>query len=297
VEALRGGPRTLVPLEPDVPPWLDSVVPEAAVVDPERPIGAGELREMVAPLETERPRRWPAVAAIALVLALVAAWLWTPMRGWFDPDALVELFQPLVRSPYAAPLVLAVFLVGGMVLVPVTLLIVATAAAFGPVLGAVYALSGSVLSAAAGYAIGSALGPDRVRRVFGSRLGKLGGRLSKHGVLVMTAVRLVPLAPFGVVNLAAGAARVRRRDFLLGTTFGMLPGVIGAALFADQLLRTVQQPGAWNVAVLALVVLALVVAGRWLERRFAARGGSGEPGADLRTSGRTAGRRDPSPRR
>jgi phosphatidylserine/phosphatidylglycerophosphate/cardiolipin synthase-like enzyme/uncharacterized membrane protein YdjX (TVP38/TMEM64 family) len=276
VEALRGRPRTLAPLEPEVAPWLDSVVPEAAVVDPERPIGALELRDMVAPLETARPRRWPVVAALALVAALVGAWVWTPMRDWFDPDALVELFTPLVESPYAPPLVLAVFVVGGLVMVPVTLLIVATAAAFGPMLGSAYALSGAVASAAAGYGLGAALGRDRVRRVFGSRLGKLGGRLQKHGVLVMTAVRLLPLAPFAVVNLAAGAARIRLRDLLIGTTLGMLPGVVGAALFADQLLRTVQQPGPWNVAVLALVIVALYLAGRWLERRFAASGEGGK---------------------
>lgn len=299
VEALRGGPRTLCPIDAEVPPWLDGVVPEAAVVDPERPIGVTELSDMLAPLEPARPRRWPLFAAGALLVALAAAWLWTPMREWFDYEALVALFRPLVRSPYAPPLVLLVFVLGGLVLVPVTLLIVATTAAFGPLLGGTYALAGALASAGAGYAVGAVLGRDRVRRVFGSRLGKVASRLSQHGVLVMTVVRLLPVAPFTVVNFAAGAARVRVRDFLVGTTLGMLPGVVGAALFADQLLRTVRQPGPLNVLVLALVLAGLLLAGRWLQRRL----GAPTPGANdaaatrLRTSGRTRGTRAPSPRR
>src|SRR5690606_34845309 len=153
------------------------------------------------------------------------------------------------------PIVVGLFVVGGVLLVPVTLLIVATTAAFGAPLGALYALLGSLASAGAGYALGVSLGRDRVRSLFGHRLSKIGSRLSRHGVLVMTVVRMLPLAPFAVVNLAAGAA------------LGMLPGIVGAAVFAEQLLRTVRQPGATNVLLLALVIVALFFGGRWLERR------------------------------
>ena len=44
----------------------------------------------------------------------------------------------------------------------------------------------------------------------------------------MTAIRLVPVAPFVVVNLAAGAIRVRYWHFALGTVLGMLPGALVA---------------------------------------------------------------------
>ena len=42
----------------------------------------------------------------------------------------------------------------------------------------------------------------------------------------MTAVRLVPVAPFTIVNLLAGAGHVRFRDFMIGTAVGMTPGII-----------------------------------------------------------------------
>jgi phosphatidylserine/phosphatidylglycerophosphate/cardiolipin synthase-like enzyme/uncharacterized membrane protein YdjX (TVP38/TMEM64 family) len=298
IEALRGRPRTLEPLDGAVAPWLESVVPEAAVVDPERPIPAAELEQMVAPLASGAAGRAPLVIAALLLLGLVAAWLWTPLGEWFDPDALLGMLAPVAHGPWGPAMVAGMFVAGGLLLVPVTLLIVVTTVTFGALLGGVYALGGALLSALAGYGVGAALGRHRVRRLFGSRLGRLGNRLSRHGVAVMTVVRLLPLAPYSIVNLAAGAAQVGLRDFLVGTTLGMLPGIVGATAFAEQLMRTMHRPDPVNVLLLLAVLGALLAAGRWIERRLTGRPASPRALARrLRTSGRTRDRRGPSPRR
>ena len=301
VEALRGGERTLEPLDGAVSPWLESVVPEAAVVDPERPIAAAELQEMVAPLGAAAPRQWPLLAAGVFAALVVAVWLWTPIRDWLDPHALLRMLVPLAHSTWAPLLVAGMFVAGGLLMVPVTLLIVVTAAAFGPGLGGFYALVGALLSAATGYGLGQLLGRQRVRRLFGSRLSRIGNRLSRHGIAVVTVIRLLPLAPYSIVNVAAGAAQVGLRDFLIGTALGMLPGVFGAALFAEQLLRTVRRPEPANVVLLVVVVTALLLVARWIERSLT---GPRAPGGGLaarlaarfRTSGRDPGTPAP-PRR
>lgn len=298
VESLRGRARTLEPLDGAVAPWLEGVVPDAAVVDPERPIPAAELQIMVAPLAAGAPRQWPVLVAAAFALAVIGAWLWTPLGRWLDPDALLRMLAPLTRSPWAPLAIGAIFVAGGLVLIPVTLLIVVTAATFGPLLGGVYAMGGALLSAAAGYGIGSALGRHRVRRLFGSRLNRVGSRLSRHGVAVVTAVRLLPLAPYSIVNLAAGAAQVGLRTFLIGTALGMLPGIAGASVFADQLVRTLRRPDPFNVVLLIVLFTALLLAASWIERRL-----TGDPAraralaAPSRRSGRARAAADASPRR
>jgi phospholipase D1/2 len=299
IEALRGGPRTLEPLDGAVSPWLESVVPEAAVVDPERPIPAAELEDMVAPLAPGGSGRGAALAACLIVVGVATAWLATPLRDWLDPEALRAVLAPLEHSALGPVVVAGMFVVGGLLLVPVTLLIVVTTATFGALPGGVYALVGALLSALAGYGVGAGLGRQRVRRLFGSNLGKLGNRLSRHGVMVVTAVRLLPLAPYSVVNVAAGAAQVGLRDFMIGTTIGMLPGIIGATALADQLMRTLRRPDPGNVVLLLAVAGALVLAGRWIERRLTGRGtvSSGARPRWLRRSARTRDTAEPSPRR
>ena len=60
----------------------------------------------------------------------------------------------------------------------------------------------------------------------GPRLNRVRRGIVKRGVLAVAAVRLVPVAPFTLVNLVAGASRIRFSDYLLGTIIGMAPGLI-----------------------------------------------------------------------
>jgi uncharacterized membrane protein YdjX (TVP38/TMEM64 family) len=81
------------------------------------------------------------------------------------------------------------------------------------------------------------------------------------------------VAPFTLVNMVAGASRLRPRDFLLGTAIGMAPGMLAVSVFADRLAALVFDPSPQNLAWLALA-LAVIVAGaftlhRWLVRRGA----------------------------
>ena len=75
------------------------------------------------------------------------------------------------------------------------------------------------------------------------------------------------MAPFGLVNLAAGASEVRARDFLLGSLLGLTPVVCAFALLGDRLARALRDPEPTNLVLFAAVaagVLALsLLVGRW----------------------------------
>ena len=87
--------------------------------------------------------------------ALAAAWRWTPLRDWVALEALVRMAHALEESPVAPLAVLAAYVVGGLLVVPVTVLIVATGIVFGPLLGAhLRASPARSLSAAVTYSIG-----------------------------------------------------------------------------------------------------------------------------------------------
>ena len=154
---------------------------------------------------------------------------------------------------------------------PVNLLIAATAAAFGPLLGFAYALAGALL--AAGVVFGAR---PRARRRSGAPLCRPPGQRgqppsrAEHGLWAMTLLRLLPIAPFSVVNLVAGAVRdplsrlpARQPDRHAA------PGVALMALFGDRLGAWLRRPDRVNLAILvgvALAVVALALAlGRWAQ--------------------------------
>ena len=275
IEALRRpGERTLEPLDPVVPPDIDALVPEDAVIDPERPVRPEELVEEFVPPEARRPvvaRVWRVAIALLALAAIAAAWRWTPLRDSIALGSLIDIARNLDDSPIAPLAILAAYVVAGLLVIPVTALIVATGVVFGPLLGGVYAMSGALLSAAVTYFIGRRLGRNTVRHLAGSRLNRITRRLAKKGLLAIIAVRLLPIAPFSVVNAVAGASHIGFAKFVLGTAIGLAPGITITMLFVDRVTAVVTDPGLGTFLTLGAFIAMIVTVAVLVHRRFAAR--------------------------
>jgi uncharacterized membrane protein YdjX (TVP38/TMEM64 family) len=270
VEKLRGGERSLEPLEGEVPEWLEALVPQAAVIDPERP---AKLREMLEDLDEDggQPREWLRIGlGTGVVVGIAALWAWTPLREWIGPEQL-EATLGVLRSSALGPLVgIAAFALASLAIVPVTALSVAAALVFGWRLGFAIAMLGSVIGASAGYLVGRALWRDSVRRLAGRRLDGLNRALARRGFFAVATVRLLPVAPFTVVNLVAGASRIGFRDFFLGTLLAMAPGTLLLALTADRAAAAWREPDPPHLGLVLLLGGLLLGATILLRRRLSA---------------------------
>jgi phospholipase D1/2 len=242
------------------------------VVDPFEPMDAALFNSVLpSSLQREGRRRLPRLAVLVIaLLALAAAWTWTPLNEWVEPDRLAELARGLQASGWGPLLFVAIMTIGSLLMVPITALIVAGAVLFGPVVGGVSGMTGSLLSAMVGFALGRGIFHDEVRRHAGPRIQHLSRAIQRRGVLSVLAVRLVPVAPFTVVNVVAGSSHVRFRDFLIGTLLGMAPGLVGLTVAADRVAAAVRSPSTTTIVVAATIVVvvaaALFMMRRWLTR-------------------------------
>jgi len=275
VERLRGGARTLEAVE-TLPPVSDSFLPDAELVDPSRPLDQDQFADWVR--QRNRPGNGGAIAGTVLLfglLVLTAAWHLTPFSEWISTEKLGHIIQILEASPMAPLLVIGGFLVGAVTAVPVTVLNGTVIAAFGPYWGFTYALTGSLLSAIVTYGIGYAIGRKTIRRFTGSWAGRLHHFLARRGLLTVIAVRIVPVAPFAVVNLVAGASQITFRHFVLGTIIGMVPGLAVLSIFFDRVQATIQDPAPMTWALLGVITVAVLAGGvafnRWVGKTVAAR--------------------------
>ena len=86
----------------------------------------------------------------------------------------------------------------------------------------------------------------------------------------MTALRLVPVAPFAVEGVVAGAIRVRLWHYTLGTFLGMLPGALVATVFGDQIAVALEgstRINWWLVAgIVAALPMGVLAIRRWFGR-------------------------------
>jgi phospholipase D1/2 len=221
-----------------------------------------------------RPVPWKMIFGFVLLLMLPLLWRWTPLQDWINLATILE-WQKSLRGDAAAPLyVVAVYLVGSLVFFPITILTLATVFAFGPLWGNVYALLGWILSAAEGYFLGHLIGETNLHRLAGERLGHLIDSVQHHGFLTVLALRIVPLAPFTLVNMFIGASGIQCRDFVLGSLVGRVPGILTMALFGVQIENALRDPGLLNFALLGAVVIALPWLFARLFRRLNRRSGA-----------------------
>jgi uncharacterized membrane protein YdjX (TVP38/TMEM64 family) len=283
VDELGNSERTLVPLEAEELEWSEKVLPASAVFDPERPVSPEELVEEFVPEKVRQSGKHGLLhlgLILLVLLALAAAWRWTPLGEWLSVERITGWLDHLRGSPSAPFIILGGYIVGSLVLVPITLMILATAFAFGPLAGSAYSLVGCLLAAVITYAVGRILGRDKVRRLAGSRLDRVKRRLADHGFVTMLTVRVVPIAPYTVVNIVAGAFHIRFRDFIFGTILGMAPGILAITVFERQLEVAIREPGAGSLGLLAAVVAAIV----FIVIMFRKRLGDNEEVVDYRLS-------------
>jgi phospholipase D1/2 len=269
IETLRGKPRTLRVFDEQIPADVDSWVPDAEYIDPIRPYES----TLVLHASRRSVRRQLIIGASVLagLLAVAAGWHWTPLGQLLNIPMLVGIAEQFKHSAVAPFLTLAAFVLGALMVVPVTAMIAVTVLAFGPILGFSYALVGMTVSALLTFWIGKLLGRHSIQRLAGSRLHQLSRRLAQKGVVAVVMIRLVPVAPFTIVNLIAGASHIRFRDFAFGTVLGELPGLLAISIFVNQISDTIRYPTVTSIGMLAVIALLLFLGSiglwRWLNKR------------------------------
>jgi phosphatidylserine/phosphatidylglycerophosphate/cardiolipin synthase-like enzyme/uncharacterized membrane protein YdjX (TVP38/TMEM64 family) len=269
---LRGGPRSLEPLEEGVAPVLNLAVLDGLVCDPERPAGVEKLLAEFVPDDARTPAQ-RALAGLAGLLGtlLVAAALWSlsPLLRGLGLEGLAATGGWLSGHTLAPLWVLVIFLAGALVFFPVTLLVGATVLVYGFPRGVILAWAGSLAAAALGYAVGRLLPRREVRGRWPAQMMWLRGQLRRRGFLAVAVARLVPVGNFSVMNLVAGSLRAPFPGFMLGNAVGVLPGILALALFTDRVAQALRAPGVANVLLLAALIAVMASALAWLGRRLA----------------------------
>lgn len=248
-------------------PGLDG---EEDVIDPEEPINAAFLVRRALPSGQARGghfRMYLFLGFIVTLLVIALSWRWTPLGEWLTADRVTEWLSMFdatwVRFVTAALLVALLTLM----MVPLTPLVVASAVLLGPWLGFASSMTGALVSAGIGFVIGILMGGKLLERYSESKVHDLSKRLSRRGVLAIAVLRMVPIAPYSVVNIVAGASHLKLNRFLIGTAIGMVPGIGALSWFSDSLWQAVKQPSAESLGVL-LAVTAFIATGVLLLRRI-----------------------------
>lgn len=182
-------------------------------------------------------RMLPLIVLLAL-LGLAYAMGWHTALSWGAVAARRAALQSVVDAqPVLAALAyVGIYAAAVAVSIPGAVVITVTGGLlFGTVLGTVLAVSGAAIGAVLVFlAARSALGPLLVSPKLAGRVGpwleRLRPGLERDGFNYVLALRLIPVVPFWLTNLAPALVGMRLAPFALATLIGIIPG---GAVFAS----------------------------------------------------------------
>ncbi|MCL7488485.1 MAG: TVP38/TMEM64 family protein [Desulfobulbaceae bacterium] len=121
-------------------------------------------------------------------------------------------------------------------------------ALFGFILGTVVVSFASTIGATLACVVSRFLLRDWVQNKFAKRLEKINQGIEKEGAFYLFSLRLVPVFPFFVINLAMGLTGMRLFTFFWVSQVGMLPGTMvyvnaGKELAQIDSLSGIMSPG------------------------------------------------------
>ncbi len=275
IDSQQASDRTLTPIEPvhDQPAAPSETL--RATLDPGEPIGFGATLEQLVPAVDVTGGRSPLRLWILPAIALLAAVVSTSAINARPEFQIVhETLAGTSSLPSALWIGTSVFLIGGLLLVPLELLIIAAAVAFGGLRGGMVAAIGSLALALVGYLAGRAIGADGVARWTSRRSYRSVRQIGARGIMGVIVLRLSSVASTGAIHLLCGAGRVPFLTFMAGTVIGVVPAVVALSILGELLRNALLNSSIANglvtiAAAVGLLVLASALRTFLLIRQFA----------------------------
>lgn len=218
------------------------------------------------------------LALLVLLAAGIALFFALDLKQYLSLAAL-KANREALQAWYAAHTVamvagfMAIYIIQTALSLPgAAILSLAAGAIFGSLLGTVYAVIAASTGAALAFLVTRYLLRDTVLARFGTQLEGMNRELEQRGFNYLLFLRLVPLFPFFLINLAAGLTRLPLRTFVLATTVGIIPGGFvyvnaGASLATIDSLSGIASPRVLgSFALLGLFALVPVIYGKVTSR-------------------------------
>jgi pyruvate/2-oxoglutarate dehydrogenase complex dihydrolipoamide dehydrogenase (E3) component/uncharacterized membrane protein YdjX (TVP38/TMEM64 family) len=203
----------------------------------------------------------PKILLLLVVAVLLAAFFMSGLQHYLTLEALkaqhaaIEAYRAAHPQRAIAIYALGYIIVTGLSLPGATVMTLAGGAVFGLLWGTVIVSFASTIGATLAFLAARFLFREAVEARFGARLQAFDDGVARDGAFYLFTLRLVPLFPFFMINLAMGLTALRASTFYWVSQIGMLAGTLVYVNAGTQLAKIDALSGILSPALLGSFAL------------------------------------------
>jgi uncharacterized membrane protein YdjX (TVP38/TMEM64 family) len=198
------------------------------------------------------------------IICIIATGIGVLVVGGIDHQ---QLQTWLAKMGIFAPIIyIILYAIATLLILPSTPLNLTGGAIFGLGWGTVWTTIAALVAAIAAFVFTRTVGRELVTQKLAGRWQAVDAEIRQGGLFYMFAIRLLPIIPYGLVNFTAGLTSIKFKDYLLGTLFGTVPGVLPFVMLGSGITQMSQ--GNILPLLCALTLTGMLVGGAtWYRHR------------------------------
>jgi len=195
--------------------------------------------ETIKPQKPILVRLWPLYIILGgLALAISQGW-----HTQLSPSALGEnavYLNTLVQENFWLVLFafIGIYIAATAFMVPASALTIGGGFLFGTYIGVPATVIGATIGACILFTAAKSSIGETLKSIAGPFVGKMEKGFNENALSYLFTLRLIPLFPFAVVNIAPAILGAKFRDYFISTALGIIPGSIAYTLIGSGLRGT-----------------------------------------------------------
>ena len=181
-------------------------------------------------------------------------------QGWhtqLTPEALGQnavYLDTLVQENFLLVLLafIGIYIAATAFMVPASALTIGGGFLFGVAIGAPATITGATIGACTLFMAAKTSIGETLKGIAGPFIGKMEKGFNENALSYLFTLRLIPVVPFAVANIAPAILGAKFKDYFLSTALGIIPGTVAYSLIGSGLRETLLTAGQ-NADVGALV--------------------------------------------
>jgi len=183
---------------------------------------------------------------LSIILMIISLFYYFDLKEFLSLSGIQAYLTTLISLYNQFPIlfisisIISIIILSGASIPIITGATLTAGAILGPILSAILLTLSISIGATLAMLSSRYIFRDYIEKKFKKEIQTIDNILNNHPVLTISAIRMIPIFPFTIINLVLGVTHIKTKNYFIGTMIGMFP-IISLFSYAGQQLSQITQ--------------------------------------------------------